>query len=186
MILQSSRDIVEQDGVKGLSARAIAKRIGYSPGTLYNVFANLDDLLLTIQVAVVDEATQQLRNVSNGGGARLYIKALADSYIGFALKNHRLWNLLFQHPGPAATRAGELEERYESMVALIREALTPAMRRARPEDLDQTARALWACLHGMSALAVAEKSTPMSRTAAPRYVSLLIDHVLGGLEKPSS
>jgi len=37
LIIQAATDIVERDGLAGLSAREIAKRIGYSPGTLYNV-----------------------------------------------------------------------------------------------------------------------------------------------------
>ena len=50
LILDASQTIVERNGITGLSAREIARMIGYSPGTLYNIFENLDDVLLTLQV----------------------------------------------------------------------------------------------------------------------------------------
>ncbi len=41
LILDASRTIVETNGISGLSAREIARVIGYSPGTLYNIFETL-------------------------------------------------------------------------------------------------------------------------------------------------
>jgi hypothetical protein len=37
LILDASQTIVERNGITGLSAREIARMIGYSPGTLYNI-----------------------------------------------------------------------------------------------------------------------------------------------------
>ena len=54
LIIEATTSIVEQDGLEGISAREIAKRVGYSPGTFYNVFENLDDLLLIIEARLLD------------------------------------------------------------------------------------------------------------------------------------
>jgi len=58
LIIQAATEIVEQHGLEGLSAREVAKRIGYSPGTIYNVFENLDDLLLTIEARLLASAAR--------------------------------------------------------------------------------------------------------------------------------
>ena len=46
LILDAAQEIIDVHGLAGLSAREIARRIGYSPGTIYNMFDNLDDCLL--------------------------------------------------------------------------------------------------------------------------------------------
>ena len=46
MALDATREIAEKEGLSGITARRIAKQIGYSPGTLYNVFENLEDLII--------------------------------------------------------------------------------------------------------------------------------------------
>ena len=48
MILEAARAILATDGLRGLTARRVAKAIGYSPGTLYNFFTNIDELILHI------------------------------------------------------------------------------------------------------------------------------------------
>ena len=44
LILDASTALISEGGLASLSAREVARRIGYSPGTLYNVFENLDDV----------------------------------------------------------------------------------------------------------------------------------------------
>lgn len=53
LAMNAARGIVERDGIRGLTARNIATAIGYSPGTLYNLFDNLDDLALQINGATL-------------------------------------------------------------------------------------------------------------------------------------
>ena len=67
LIIEATTSIVEQDGLEGLSAREIAKRVGYSPGTLYNVFENLDDLLLIIEARLLDELAGRLADTDASG-----------------------------------------------------------------------------------------------------------------------
>ena len=49
LILEAAYEIIEVQGLAGLSAREVARRIGYSPGTIYNMFENLDDVVLRIE-----------------------------------------------------------------------------------------------------------------------------------------
>ena len=109
IIIRSARDILERRGVSALSARAIATTIGYSPGTLYNVFKNIDDVVTTIERALLQEASAALRSIPREGDPANQLRALAERYMGFALENRRSWNLLFQYvhrqdsPNRAAT-----------------------------------------------------------------------------------
>ncbi len=54
MALAAAAALAERDGLRGVTARGIAREIGYTVGTLYNVFDNLDDLLRHMNAATMD------------------------------------------------------------------------------------------------------------------------------------
>ena len=70
LVLDAAQEIIEAQGLAGLSAREIARRIGYSPGTIYNVFANLDDVVLNVEARVLDALDRRLGEVQQGDGRR--------------------------------------------------------------------------------------------------------------------
>ena len=53
MALAAAREIAEKDGLRGLKARRISREIGYTVGTLYNVFSNLDDLIIHLKLRLI-------------------------------------------------------------------------------------------------------------------------------------
>ena len=54
MALDAARAIIESDGLRALSTRRLAKAIGYTPGTLYQLFEDLDDLIIEVNVETLD------------------------------------------------------------------------------------------------------------------------------------
>ena len=58
--MQAAERIVETDGLRALTARNVADAIGYSPGTLYNLFANLDELILQLNGRTLDALHDRL------------------------------------------------------------------------------------------------------------------------------
>ena len=67
LILSAAGEIAEAEGPRGLTARAIAGRIGYSPGTLYNVLADLDDVVLQLNADTLDALHARLADVRRAG-----------------------------------------------------------------------------------------------------------------------
>ena len=47
-------EIAERDGVHAVSARSVARQIGYAPGMLYHLFENRDDLILHANARTLD------------------------------------------------------------------------------------------------------------------------------------
>jgi len=186
LILQSARQIVESAGLKALSARAIAKDVGYSPGTLYNVFSNLDELLLTIQGALLEEAVAELQAIPPGPNGKIDLRALSDAYISFALRNRELWNLLLQHtPKPGKISCQLVDENFNVIIALLASAIKPLMKGARETEIQQIAHAVWASIHGISAIAVADKISTMPIETARPCVATVVDCFLCKLSQTS-
>ncbi|MCB1484920.1 MAG: TetR/AcrR family transcriptional regulator [Hyphomicrobiaceae bacterium] len=174
LILQSAREIVQKSGTNALSARAIAKNIGYSPGTLYNVFKNLDELQMTIQGSLLEEALSELRSLPERMPSDARLRALCDGYIDFALRNKQLWNLLLlpEHRNSGATT---IDDNFNGIIALLESAIKSAMPHAREPEVKDYAQALWASIHGISEIAVAGRFSSIPPEAAKRCVSILVD-----------
>lgn len=187
IILQSARKLVEDSGLSALSARAIAKDIGYSPGTLYNVFNNLDDLLLSIQAALIEEALEEMNAIPAGSNGSADLRALSDAYISFALKNRELWTLLLQHvPKPGATSSEVVDRNHNAIIELLESAIKPIMREHDETSVRRFAKAIWASVHGISVIAVAEKASVLPIDDARPSVALVVDSFLHKLSDRAS
>lgn len=181
LILEAARTIVEQEGLAGLSARTIAKRIGYSPGTLYNVFDNLDDILLHVEARMLDDLEQKIVDAVSASSPQLRLNELALCYLRFTQERPRLWNLLHEHHLPCDYEVPEwYVERFESLVHRVGEALSSQRPDLPAERVANSARVLWAGMHGITSLATARKlATIPSGNVAAMMDDLLTRYLLG-------
>jgi AcrR family transcriptional regulator len=186
-IIQAATAIVQQHGLEGLSAREIAKSIGYSPGTIYNVFENLDDLLLTIESRLLDQLSERLASTDPSGTPQQRLKRLVASYYAFTQESPKLWNLLTEHRIPAGREVPAwYRAKLECLQTPMEEALTQLLGTADVGASKRAARTLWASVHGMAALSTADKLSPLSdRAAGGVLIDELVSTYLVGLEHRS-
>jgi AcrR family transcriptional regulator len=181
LILKAATELIESDGLAGLSAREVARRIGYSPGTLYNVFDNLDDLVLTIEARLLDRLAARLAEVPSASSPQEQLQRLAETYLRFTSENPRLWNLLFEHHMPAGKDIPDwYRMKLDGLMARIEEALTPVMN-SDPAARQRAARVLWAGVHGITSLSTADKLSNITSEAAGPLVHDLVSTYLAGL-----
>lgn len=184
LILDASTALIEEHGLAGLSAREIARRIEYSPGTLYNIFENLDDLVLTIEGRLLDRLAEALGNVTSEGGPREHVVRLALAYLKFTHDNPRLWNLLFEHHLPAGRAVPSwYQQKLDSLMNKVEQALDPLTAGQEPDAKKRAARVLWAGVHGITSLSTADKLSTISADAAAPLVEDLVRTYLTGLER---
>jgi AcrR family transcriptional regulator len=184
LILEASTELIRENGYSGLSAREIARRINYSPGTLYNVFENLDDLVLTIEGRLLDRLLAALTEEAGSGEPRERIFLLANRYLKFTQQNAKLWNLLFEHHLPTGrTTPPWYKQKLESLMEEVERAIAPLTRGMDEEAVKQSARVLWAGVHGITALSTAEKLSIISPDAAGALLDDLIGTYIAGLKQ---
>lgn len=158
LVLAGARRIAEREGLAGLTARALAREIGYSPGTLYNLFADLDDIVLQLNGQTLDELHAVLRRAPTGPDPETALLELGRAYIGFIRAHPRLWSVLFEHNPPAGRELPEAQrERIGRLLALVTAALTPLFAPDERRQLEHSARVLWSATQGISVLAGAGK-----------------------------
>ena len=185
LILDAAQEIIEAQGLAGLSAREIARRVGYSPGTIYNIFANLDDVVLNVEGRVLDALDARLSDIQeseDAAGAEGRLIRIAHGYLAFTLERPRLWNLLFEHHMPAGTELPSwYEQKLERLMGQIERALAPYFPPAAEAELKRAAGALWAGVHGIASLASAAKLPVVKTEAAGRLIDDLVGTYLAGL-----
>src|ERR1700753_876827 len=100
LILSEAHRHLEEVGFAHFSAREVAKRIGYSIGTLYNVFGRLYRLLLEGDARSSGLlGGGSVEELERGEGDR--IAALVDSYFAFAGAHRNIWSAIYDHRSPA-------------------------------------------------------------------------------------
>ena len=97
LILTATRRIVEERGFRALSAREIAREIGYAPGTLYNMYENLDEILLRVEARVLKDLDDHIGKSLVDKKKNELPRAFAEAYIDFAFSHPRLWDLIQFH-----------------------------------------------------------------------------------------
>lgn len=187
LILTSTTELIESEGLSGLSAREIARRIGYSPGTLYNVFDSLDDLVLTIEGRLLDRLALTLQQVPAQDCPQTRLKNIAMAYLAFTHDNPKLWNLLFEHHMQAGAHIPDwYQVKLETLLAEVEREIGRLISDADEAQVRRSARVLWAGVHGITSLSTTDKLAIVSTEAAQSLVEDLIEHYLNGLAKDQS
>ena len=183
LILEASTSLIAEGGLASLSAREVARRIGYSPGTLYNVFENLDDLVLTIEGRLIDGLAAELDRVPDGLPPMEKAVALGRAYMTYTSDKPKLWNLLFEHHLPPGREVPAwYQQKLDGVMQRVEGVVAPLMPDSKPEVIKRTSHVLWAGVHGITSLATADKLAVASKEGAGPLVDLLVTANLAGLK----
>ncbi len=185
MALATAEHIVVEEGFNALSARKIAKNIGYTVGTLYLVFKNIEDLIIQTNARTLGRLEQHLQKIPVAGlGAQDRILALGDAYYEFARAHEHLWTMVFEHrPAQDTAVNDQITARISNLFAKVEEELVILMPDESPHEIAATARALWCGVHGVCSLAISNKLLSAGKHSAPDLIKIQISCFLNGLEK---
>jgi AcrR family transcriptional regulator len=182
MALKAAEKIVSEHGLDGLSARKVASAIGYTVGTLYLVFDNVDDLILHVNARTLDRLHEQMAEVRfKPADARKYILQLGEVYIRFADANPHRWAMVFEHRLAEGRQVPAwYQERISRMFTMVEEGLRPLAGTRSPEDITQAARAIWGGVHGICILALSDNLGIAGVESVQQLTHSLISNYLEG------
>lgn len=188
LILETAWTITGLEGFEALTARKLADQIGYTPGTLYNVFTSMDDLYLALCMRVVEKLGALLWDPAchdPKATPAQNIKTMARSYRAYALDNRHHWMLLFGHTLPDNVKPPAW---YGEKVALLfvplEKVMAPAFAADDKRGVAIAARILWSSVHGLCFLEVSRKIPFITDHAtAEEMMDIMIDSFIAGLEK---
>ena len=182
MALAASRNIIIHQGLAALSARKIAQEIGYTPGTLYLVFENQDDLILHINAVTLDQLYARLKAASSRcRKPQTCILKLGFEYAAFAIENRHLWNAIFEHRLPEGQHAPTWFQQHVTRLYELVEVELVKMADGKRIDSRLAATALWSGVHGICVLGLNDKIDNSNDKQIQQLVESLISNYLSGL-----
>ena len=159
-ILATAMDQVARDGIGRLAIRSVAAALGLAPNALYRYFSSL----ATLHAALAEESRRRLleslRNAAGKKSPEAAIRGIARAYVRFARKHPEIFSLTLL---PAAPTEPEVEAAVH--VQSWRFVLAHVARLYGPKRAPRAAVALWAFMHGFTALEAAQvfgKQKPVS------------------------
>ena len=187
MALDAAENIVVEQGFEGLSARKVAKAIGYTVGTLYLVFENIDDLILQINARTLDRLYADMaKTQGTARDGRERMLQLGQVYIRFADEDPHRWSMIFEH---RLAEGRELPEWYREkiarMFAIVEEALMPLAAGRPAREVAQAARVIWGGVHGICILAVGNRLGIAGVDSVQDLTQSLISNYLAGFTGPA-
>lgn len=180
-LIELARGQIEQGGLASLKARDLAAGAGCSVGAIYNLFDDLNALVLEVNgrtfralgahvTAAVQAAGQ------SGANDRLIV--MSQAYLGFAAQNTHLWRALFdiqmtaQGPVP-----GWYMESLGKLFSIIAEPLSELFPQMTEQELDLMTRALFSSVHGIVLLGLERRISAVPLPAIEKMIAQVIGQI---------
>ena len=190
-LLEAAERRIAAEGLKSLKARSLAAEADCAIGQIYNVWPDLDSLIIAVNARTLDHLDEALTaaaapQTAAGGTpaqeARAVLLAQADAYLEFASRNAQRWRAVFEHRltgGRALPNwYREQQERLFSHVDRPLRALVPAV---APPDRADLGRAIFSAVHGVVWLGLEELLGPQSYDDLRRQLRIVMGAIVDGL-----
>jgi AcrR family transcriptional regulator len=157
--IEIAKQRIQNAGLASLNARFVAKAVGCSVGTLYNIFKNIDFLIFEVNLNTLasledklDQAAKQSPNPTQA------IQAIAQTYIQFSTDEQNLWLTLFEHrfPNPLDTPEDYYKQRH-FLFRILEQQFALLHPQSSAHDIAIEARSFWAGVHGICTLHTSDK-----------------------------
>lgn len=147
-IAAAGLNIIRADGMENLTARALGKKLGSSACPIFTVFENMEEVQTEVKKAARAVYSDY---VKKGLEEELAFKGVGTQYILFAIKEPRLFQLLFmseQHQQPSVANAlPVIDDNYEIILLSVQKGYNLSR-----EKSERLYRHLWIYTHGIAVL----------------------------------
>jgi AcrR family transcriptional regulator len=156
-ILAQAQRVIEAGGLKDLSMRSLAARLGFTATTLYRYFASKDELALSLLAMNFTRLRDGIAaRIGQKRQVREKLQAAFEEYVRFGIEEKNYYNVMFGNDYSGRRPYDDPREEAASMEArrisadiirLIGDALGP-----RAEAAELRIAEAWAMLHGFISL----------------------------------
>jgi AcrR family transcriptional regulator len=184
-ILEAAREIFFCDGYGNFSMRKLARRIGYSPTTIYLYFKDKDDLLFCLCEEFYSELYLTIQRIEEEGAGLLEtLRKVLLAYVSFGLANPEHYRVaFFTNPtiygSPFEFMENDTMSRrtylhYRNLVERCCDAGV-----LRSFEADTLAQVLWTGVHGIITAALHTRDFPLADPSV--LAEVMVTALLNGL-----
>jgi AcrR family transcriptional regulator len=183
LILDASREIFVSHGYESFSMRKLAKKIEYSPGSVYLHFKNKEELferLVDESFARLHKTLLALRNRKQRQDPVEELKKGLRAYVDFGLRNPNDYRFAFMLRPPIEKRPYKVHAAFDALRSMVQRCLEEG--RFREVNVDSTSQALWASAHGVTSLLIQRPRFPWApkNELIAQIIATAIDGLVAG------
>jgi AcrR family transcriptional regulator len=160
-IIEAAIEIIQNEGIKMLSLRNVARKIGVSHSALYRHYKNKEELIVSLAlngfqklIQIMDKAIEKFPD-----DPKARLKEMGKKHIQFAVKNSVYYRLMFADYINNKTEYPDLFKAYDVCFKKLIEVLGQCANRKNSKKGSYmiTAISIWSLLHGYSSLIIDNK-----------------------------
>lgn len=192
-ILEAARELFVNEGYRHVSMRRIAEKIEYSPTTIYLYFRDKEDLMFQVCEDTFRQLSEQFEELhaSKTGAESVdpveYLRKGLEIYVNFGLNHPNHYKVAFltePERGQESAKYCEADTMAMRAFGYLRQAVEECVVTGQFRDgvdTDLASEALWAAVHGVTALLVQYPEFPWS--ARDRLVAEVINRMIAGFRR---
>jgi AcrR family transcriptional regulator len=182
-LIQAAERMIAERGLVGLKTRDLAREIGCANGAVYNLVADVDELVLRVGSRTLSRLDEALSTAETGERSpQETLVRIAIAYCDFAAENLQLWRALFEHR--MQTDKALPDWSVDDQLQLFRHIYKPLaalLPKRGAEELGITARSLFSAVHGMVALGLEQRLVAVPLPALRNEIAGLVRAMIDGL-----
>ncbi|WBU64988.1 TetR/AcrR family transcriptional regulator [Paracoccus aerodenitrificans] len=183
--LAAARTIILEDGPEALTARRLAQAVGYTPGTIYNLFDSLPHVLWEVNRAHFERIASLFSNLPDGD-PETRLRTLATRYLDLVEAEPTLFRALFDGP----RRSEEFPDWYLNAISTLLDQTAAELISLAPYLSKRIARReatmIYAGVQGIASLRSSRRLELLTRETATDLADCLLQRVLRDLRKQNS
>lgn len=189
-ILDAARQLFVVHGFDATSIRAIAQRVGASPGIIYHYFEDKQDimaLLVRETFAKLRTRLGAIRDDSDSPEARM--RRGLRAYIEFGFEHPHHYALLFMKPADLEENSKILAafqedgtRTFDCLRGISHQILAAGIIRPEIKDPEELAQTCWVAIHGLVSLRISSQGFPWIERE--RLTDRLVDIIMAGILAP--
>ena len=181
LALDAGWEMLVREGLEAFSARKLAASIGYSVGTITHLFGSYDALILRLNAQTLDTWYEALELGLKRYRGKEPLTQLARDYLTFSRTHPHAWMALFTHQ---LTEGEVLPAWYIAKLQrffILTESLLLPLLGSQKRRAPQTARLLWAGIHGIAMLGLSGKLDIVGNVTAEALAIDLVKTYIKGM-----
>ena len=96
LVIDTAEELIAEDGIDAFSARTLSRAIGYTAGTLYHHFKDLDDIVTQVNSRTLAGLALAFDDAEKVADPHQQLRNYADAFLGYISLKRNLWNALFE------------------------------------------------------------------------------------------
>lgn len=181
-IIDVAFDMFLEEGYEGTSLREIAKRIEYSPATIYLYYRDKEDLFFDIQKKCFLKLIQAYADVVTIKNPFERLRAMGHAYLKFNMKNPQCFNLMFLHNSPMTEfNKTNRMDKHGNAVQFLKETVLECLEKKMLKGNEMELRLeIWGITHGLCTLFVNKsyEATGLTKSQAEEQMKKAWDNFL--------